>query len=170
MFGNWLNRSAPATLGQGSDHLVELVRRELPDADEATWFVVAAMVALLGAVAYADRDYSDAEERRVRDELQRVQGITAAGIDAICATLRSQILEVATVEIPHHCRALLEFADRDLRFEILRVLVEVAAADGSINMAETNVLRQLTQSLGLTQDDYLSLQARHREKLTVLGT
>ena len=38
----------------------------------------------LGAVAYADRHYSAEEEARVRQELARVEGMSAAGIDAIC--------------------------------------------------------------------------------------
>jgi uncharacterized tellurite resistance protein B-like protein len=168
MFGRWLRESTEEQLSPGSARLLELVRRELPDADDATCLVVTAMAGLLGAVAYADRDYTDAEELRVRAELARVQGMTERGTDAICGALRAHIVEVSTVETPRYCRALMEFGDRDLRYEILGVLVEVAAADGRISAVETNMLRQLTKSLGLSQDDYTALQARYRERLSVL--
>ncbi len=126
------------------------------------------MAGLLGAVAYADRHYSEAEETRVREELARVNGMTAAGIDAICAVLRAHIVEVSTVQIPRYARALVELADVELRREVLRALVDLAAADSSLSLAETNLLRQITKSLGLSQDDYVELQARHRQHLDSL--
>ena len=41
--------------------------------------------------------------------------------------------------------------DADLRREILGALVDLAAADSSISLAETNLLRQITKSLGLSR-------------------
>lgn len=126
------------------------------------------MAGLLGAVAYADRHYSAEEEARVRQELSRVEGMSAAGIDAICKVLREHIVEISTVQIPRYARALTELADTDLRREVLRALVDLAAADSSISVVETNLLRQITKSLGLSQQDYVELQARHREHLDAL--
>lgn len=145
-----------------------MIEEQLPEADADTVRVVVAMTGLLGAIAYADRDYSDAEEGRVRKEVARVHGMTNAGIDAICTALRRHIVEVSTVQAPRYCRDLLELCDRELRFEVLEVLVEVAAADGVITPAETNLLRQTTTALGLTQLDYNELQQKHRQKLSVL--
>lgn len=126
------------------------------------------MAGLLGAVAYADRDYSQAEEARVRQELSRVHGMTASGVDAICAALREHIVEISTVQIPLYARSLVELGDVELRREVLSALIELAAADESIGLAETNLLRQITKSLGLSQDDYVELQAKHRQHLTSL--
>jgi len=94
--------------------------------------------------------------------------MTAAGIEAICAVLRRHILEVATVQLPRYARELVALADRELRFDILQVLVDVAASDGNITHAETNMLRTVTTALGLDQRDYNAAQARHREKLSAL--
>jgi uncharacterized tellurite resistance protein B-like protein len=146
-----------------------VVRSELPEADEETCIVVCAIASLLGAVAFADRDYSQAEEQQVRAELEKIQGMRPAGANAICAVLRSRIREIATVEVPQHCTALRELGDDDLRFEVLRLLVEVAAADERITFSEATLLRQITQFLGLQQDDYTALQQKHREKLEVLA-
>lgn len=130
--------------------------------------VVTSMAGLLGAVAYADRDYSPQEEARVRIELGRVQGMTRAGIDAICAALRQHIVEISTVQIPRYARTLVELADVELRREVLSALLELAAADNSISLTEANMLRQITKSLGLSQDDYVELQAKHRHLLESL--
>lgn len=130
--------------------------------------MVTSMAGLLGAVAYADRNYSAEEEARVRLELSRVNGMTSAGMEAICAVLREHIVEVSTVQIPRYARTLVELGDVELRREVLRALVDLAAADESISLAETNLLRQITKSLGLSQNDYVELQARHRQHLDSL--
>jgi uncharacterized tellurite resistance protein B-like protein len=169
MFGQWL-RAERRTGRSGGGALQESVQRELPGADPETITVVTSMVGLLGAVAYADRDYSDEEEAHVRQELGRVHGMTEQGVDAICKVLREHVVELSTVEIPRFARALVELADDELRREVLGALVGLAAADESITLSETNLLRQITKSLGLSQQDYLEAQQRHREHLVSLKT
>jgi uncharacterized tellurite resistance protein B-like protein len=51
--------------------------------------------------------------------------------------------------------------------QVLDALVDLAASDNEITVAETNVLRLTATALGLTQDDYNASQAMHRDKLTV---
>lgn len=169
MFGRWLRSAPRASAPEGAERLLDAVRTELRGADEETVQVVAAISGLLGAVAYADREYSAGEEARVRAELARVHGMTEAGIDAICAVLRAHVVEFSTVQAPRFARALLELADRELRVEVLETLVELAAADGAIEVAEVNVLRLLTTALGLSQDDYNAAQAKHRDRILALS-
>jgi uncharacterized tellurite resistance protein B-like protein len=167
MFGRWL-KSHSEIEPIGAEALENVVRRALGDADSDTVLVVTAMAGLLGAVAYADRDFSPEEEERIRRELARIRGIGEADIGAICAVLREHIIEVSTVQMPHYARVLLDLADHELRVEILAVMLEVAAADGEIAHVETNVLRMATNALGLTQLDYNVLQEKHVAKLAAL--
>jgi uncharacterized tellurite resistance protein B-like protein len=168
MFGRWLKSLSGGEQASAGGALRASIERELPAADAETVTVVTSIAGLLGTVAYADRDYSPAEEAKVRVELLRVQGMTQSGVDAICKTLREHIVEISSVETPRFARALLELGDEDLRREVLSAMVELAAADESLSLAETNMLRQLTKSLGLSQQDYLELQERHRQHLTAL--
>jgi uncharacterized tellurite resistance protein B-like protein len=168
MFGRWLRGEEATEPVSGADALRDSIVRELPDADAETVTVVTCMAGLLGAVAYADRNYSVEEEARVRQELERVQGMTVAGIEAICTVLREHIVEISTVQIPHYARALVELADPELRREVLSALIDLAAADSSISVVETNLLRQITKSLGLSQEVYVELQARHRHQIEAL--
>jgi uncharacterized tellurite resistance protein B-like protein len=168
MFGNWLTSARRAPAVEGAEQIAAAVRAHLPSVDEETARVVTCIAGLLGTVAYADRDYSAAEEQRVRAELGRVHGMPAAGIDAVAEALRRNIVEVSTVQVQRYCRSLKELADRELRVELIGVLVEVAAADGEISVAEVNVLRHVTTALGLDQADYNAAQEKHRDKLRVL--
>jgi uncharacterized tellurite resistance protein B-like protein len=108
------------------------------------------------------------EQARAREELARIEGISPAGIDAICAALTRHVREIATVQAPRYSRVLRDLADHDLRLQVLGILVGLAAADRTITLAETNVLRQLATSLGLTQEDYNAAQAKFVELLAVL--
>lgn len=148
--------------------LEETVRQHLPGADDEKIRIVAAIAGLMGTVAYADRRYAEAEETRIRAELGRIEGLGASGVDAICAVLREHIVEIATVEAPVYARELLALADRDFRREVLDALLDVAAADDEIVIAETNSLRLTATALGLTQDDYNESQDRYKEKLAAL--
>ncbi len=168
MFGRWLKGAAETQAPEGAEQLKDVVARQLPGADAESVLVVTAIAGLLGTIAYADRDYSAAEEQRVRQELERVHGMTRDGIDAICAALRAHIVEISTVQAPRYSRLLVELADRELRVEVLEVMVELAAADGEISVPEVNLLRQVTTALGLTQADYNAAQQQHRDRLTVL--
>jgi uncharacterized tellurite resistance protein B-like protein len=168
MFGRWLKSSSPPPVTASAGDLLTAIRQHLPDADAETVRVVTAIAGLIGTVAYADRSYTAEEEAHVCRELARVQGMTAEGIDAVCDLLRRHIVEIATVQVPRYARELRELGDLELRLQVLDVLVDVAASDGAITHLETNVLRQLTTSLGLTQQDYNAAQARHREKLSAL--
>ena len=141
------------------------VQQELGDADPETLAIVTAIAGLLGSVAYADREITDDERGVLIAELSRVQGLDERGAQAILRTLTRHIVAVSTLQRPRFTRALLELGDRDLRYQVLGLLIDVAAADGTIGLEEVNMLRSITTALGLTQHDYNELQARHRERL-----
>jgi uncharacterized tellurite resistance protein B-like protein len=168
MFGRWLGSARNLEVPEDAREILYRVREHQPDADDETVRVVAALGGLLAAVAYADRDYSSDEESVVKKLLARVHGMTAAGIDAICDAMRRHVVEASTVGVTRFTRELRELGDAELRREVLDALVDLAAADGRVTMNETNLLRQITTSLGLSQSDYNESQARHKERLSIL--
>jgi len=170
MFGRWLGSARHLDVPEDAHEILYRVREHLPEADDDTARVIAALGGLLAAVAYADRDYSSAEEAVVRQLLARVHGMTTAGIDAICEAMRRHVVEASTVGIPRFTRELRELGDAELKREVLDALVDLAAADGRVTMSETNLLRQITASLGLSQSDYNESQARHKDRLSILKT
>jgi uncharacterized tellurite resistance protein B-like protein len=158
----------PPPPARGKARIEQLVRAHLPDADQDALQLAVALTGLLACVAYADRKYSPAEQAHARESLERVHGLGASGVDAICETLRDHIAELATESMQLHTRTLRDLCELELRREVLEVLVDLAAADGELALAETDLLRRTASAMGLTQDDYLAAQARHRERLNVL--
>lgn len=162
MFGR---KTAP---GDELGPLFELVRHHMSGADEETARIVTAIAGLLAGAAYADTHVSPEEERYIRRELGRVQLLGPQGVDAIMGALRADLVAHATTLAARYTRTLRELADRELRVQVLGMLVDVAAADGHISADEVATLRRTTSALGLDQDDYNRLQARHRDKLGLL--
>jgi uncharacterized tellurite resistance protein B-like protein len=148
--------------------LLATVRAALPQADQDTIRIVSASAGLLACVAFADRDYSEAEEARMHELLTTIDGIDGQAATHILATLRAHARAFSTVQSPRFCRTLRELGDRELRVHVLDLLVEVAAADEKVTHSEVTVLRQLTTALGLEQGDYNTAQEKHRSKITAL--
>jgi uncharacterized tellurite resistance protein B-like protein len=150
------------------ERLAEIVEQYLAHADDATRRIVTAVAGLLAKVAYADGHYSVEEEASIQKELSRVHGLSQAGVDAICGLLADQISHVALLGDHDWTRDLRDLAERELRLEILEVLVEMAVADQVLKHEEQTELRRLTKALNLTQDEYNAIQAAHRDKLSTL--
>lgn len=152
------------------DHpLAIAVREQMPTADADTQRLVTAVAGLLACVAYADRELSEPEARAIREELARLPGIDEAGAARVTTVVSDDIGVIVANGDHGWVRDLRELTDRDQRVEVLEVLLDLAAADGVVDHGEVNYLRRLATQLGLEQQDYNAAQARHRDKLIVLG-
>jgi uncharacterized tellurite resistance protein B-like protein len=164
----FFKRSPKPRVSTTTDILRDLVRSELPDVDEDTACIVVSVAGLLAGVAYADREYGEAERAYVRSSLSRMDGIGPEGVDAICRVLEEHGQTIAFQNPQAFTRELRERVDVPLRLEVLEILLELAAVDGELRLVETDLLRRTASALGLTAEDYLALQERHRERLSVL--
>ena len=154
---------------EARDRLAQIVEQYLTDADDATRRIVTAVAGLLAKVAYADGHYSTQEEATIQKELSRVHGLSQGGVDAICGLLADQISHVALLGDHDWTRDLRELAGRQLRLEVLEVLVEMAVADEVLKHDEQTQLRRIAKALNLIQDEYNALQAKHRDNLSTLS-
>ncbi|HLV20955.1 MAG TPA: TerB family tellurite resistance protein [Polyangiaceae bacterium] len=164
----FFRRSSAPAAPAGPAELEHIVRTELAGADAETVAIVTAIAGLLVSVARADRDYSEPEQARLRAELERVQGLSPAGVKTLLAALERHAVEVSATQVQRYTRALRDHADRELRVVVLDALLDVAAADGTISLEEVTALRQISHGMGLTQADYNAAQERHRDKLSFL--
>lgn len=156
----------PSTPPRG--RLEKVVADLLPDSDPETRAVVTALVGLLASVAYADAVYHPSEKETVRRELARVHVLDDRAVRIVAELLETHIKAIVAAGDQTWARTIKETLDRDGRIEVLDALLEIAAADGELSTHETNYLRRVAPKLGLTQQDYVVLQSKHRDKLSVL--
>ena len=169
MFG-WFKRKDEKANRKQATVLYDTVRAALDDDDDTTVRIVASVAALLVCVAYADLDYAPAEEKVLRETLERIHGLTDQGVTTILRVLREHRVTITGAEATSYARELLELTEEDFRLELLDVLLDLAASDDEVSVAETNMLRGVVVALGLTQSHYNASQARHRDKLGVLSS
>lgn len=151
-----------------SAQLAALIRVHMDSADDDDVRIATAIAGLFATIAYADREYAAEERTRIRDDLTRMQTLPSAGVNAVCALLDEHIVELSASNTQSYTRDLCELLDVESRREVLTVLVDLAAADGTISHSESNLLRRVTNALALTPDDYLAAQAAHRDRLPTL--
>ncbi len=161
----WKRNADDPTETEVSAKLLSTVKAQLRDADDDTVRIVAAISGLLACVAYSDREIHDQERAQLRDVLSRVHQMNAAGAEAICELLERHMTELTVVNPQAYTRTLRELTDREMRLEVLDVLLDLGAADGELSFEETQLLRRFTNALGLEQQDYNAAQARHRDRL-----
>lgn len=165
----WLRQQfVDETVTKRSHILYGAVQEALADKDDVHVRIVGSIAALLLCVAYADSEYEPREEAVLLAQLKRVRGLDEDGVQAIAEVLRNQTALIVGAEASSYARELQELTERDFRRDLLDTLLDLAAADETITVAESNMLRTITKSLGLSHDEYLEAQKRHRDKLAVL--
>ena len=168
MLFNWLTRNEAARTPTASEELRALVRRSIPNADQEQAAIVGALAGLMAAVAHADRKYSEAEREAVSDALSKVQCIAPEALGAIEELFAERLAELAHEPLQTYTRVLYEQLAREARLEVFEALMDLAAADEVLDMQETNLLRRIARGLGLSDDEYVASQQRHRARLSVL--
>jgi len=131
-FGNLFKDSAhksPARV-TSAELLRAAVHAHLPEADDEAVAFVTALAGLLASIAYADREYSAAEQAHVRDALSRVPDLTEIGAQAVCDVLVEHIRDLASVNPQAFSRDLREDYDVELRPQALDCLCHLDATDG----------------------------------------
>jgi uncharacterized tellurite resistance protein B-like protein len=100
--------------------------------------------------------------------LGRTQGVTPEAVGAIMALLDARMADLAHESLQTYTRVLYEGLSREARLEVFEVLMDLAAADDVLDVHETHLLRRIARGLGLSDDEYLASQSRHRERLGIL--
>lgn len=147
------------------EELKRVVVGALSSRDDEFGEVVAAVAGLLVTVAYADRDHSAAEKAEITRQLERIPNLGPSGVLAIVEVLERHARPLSSLHVQRCTRLLREQTDEAMRYELLDVLLAVAAADGTITHEEIVSLRTLTSALGLSQVHYNQLQAKYGSKL-----
>ncbi|HEX6239584.1 MAG TPA: TerB family tellurite resistance protein [Polyangiales bacterium] len=168
MLFKWLLGDKTTSTPTASGELRELVAKSLPEADEKQASIVGSVAGLLATVAHADRNYTEAERKEVTAVLSRVHSLEMGALGAIEELLAERIAALSAEPLQGYTRVLYEGLTREARAEIFEALMDLAAADEVLDMHETNLLRRIARGLGLSDQEYVASQQRHRHRLSVL--
>lgn len=168
MLFKWLLGNSQTPKLTATDELQRLIAQSLPGADRRRAGVIAATAGLLATVAHCNRVYNEAERGVVSDALNAVDGLDFGSMRAIEELLEEHIEELSSESLETYTRVLNDSLDRASRLKIFEMLMEMAAADEVLDVHETNVLRDIAQALGLSDDEFAASHERQLRRLSVL--
>jgi len=154
--------------GAGETETVRRIVKRLQSLDPDRARYLAAFAYVLGRVAHADLDVSEAETLQMERILQRLGGLPEDQAVLVVEIAKSQNRLFGGTEGYLVTRELKQITSLEQRLEILDCLFEVSAADDSISAVEENLVRQVASELGLSLQDYVTARAAWSDKRAVL--
>jgi uncharacterized tellurite resistance protein B-like protein len=130
---------------------------------------LAAFAYVLGRVANADLDISDAETARMVDLVQRVGKLPEEQAVLAVAIAKSQNKLFGGTENFLVTREFRSVASEAERRDLLDCLFAVAAADDTISAEEEAQIRQIASELGVQHDEYVNARLAYSDKRTVFS-
>jgi uncharacterized tellurite resistance protein B-like protein len=163
----WLGITATDTAGAEAGGLAA-IERELSALDPARARFLVGFAYLLGRVARADHDVSDAEMQTMANLLTERGHLPAeqAALAARLATAHG--LRFGGTEDFLVAREFRGLSTRDERLALLDCLFSVSAADRSIRTIEDNEIRRIASELHVGHDEFIAARSAHLEHLEVL--
>jgi uncharacterized tellurite resistance protein B-like protein len=165
---SWLKNSASAPQTEGATDSVRRIVQELDAMDAERARYLAAFAYILGRVAHADLDISEAETRTMEEIVHRLGGLSEEQAILVVQIAKSQNRLLGGTENFLVTREFKEIAALDERRQLLDCLFAVSAADDSISSAEEAQVRQIASELGFTHREYVEARSRYSEKRAVL--
>ena len=114
-----------------------------------------ALLVLSAAVMKADGRLMKSELQYIRDFFERQFG------PAVAAEKIGVLKELLQKEIPVRevCFQIRDFMEHPMRLQLLHYLFGIAKADGQVDKAEAELIKQIASDLNISQKDYESIQA-----------
>jgi uncharacterized tellurite resistance protein B-like protein len=129
---------------------------------------VAAFAFILGRVALADLEVSEAETRAMEGLVTKLGGLPEAQAVLVVQIAKAQAALFGGTEDFLVTRQFREMSTPEQRSELLYCMFAVSAADDSVSSLEEEQIRQIASELGLAHDDYLAARAAYAAKRAVL--
>lgn len=146
--------------GFGEEPLADAISAQMNGRSEADVTRVVAITGLLARLAFSDRKFQKEERALVTQQLETVKGLSDADRKVILGALTINVDTVTEAAGKRYAGSLAALKDKDLCLEVLRMLVDVASADGTVGDNELWSVREAANDLGLTVEDFDRAVAR----------
>ena len=129
---------------------------------------VAAFAYLLGRVAFADREISPEETRAMERIIMERSGLPEEQAILVVQMAKTQNKLFGGTENFLVTQEFNEIATREQKLALLHCLYAVSAADRSVSTVEENAIRNISNELLLSHDDFINVRLDYRDYLSVL--
>ena len=163
----WLGLESAEDTHAPVDSLGE-IEKALTDLDPAQARYVAGFAYILGRVARADHEVSEAESALMATLVAEHGGLPADQAALVARIATAQTLRHGGTEDFVVTREFGRVASRDQKLALLHCLFAVSATDASIRTVEDNEIRRIASELKLEHGDFIRVRSEHTHNLEVL--
>jgi uncharacterized tellurite resistance protein B-like protein len=100
-------------------------------------------------VAHADGVVAQAETEHIRELLERLERVPAAGVDKLCDALHARVPAMSQRELDACIAELKALCDGGERRQVIGLLAALAHADGVLSPAEIHEVGAIADALGV---------------------
>jgi uncharacterized tellurite resistance protein B-like protein len=162
----WL-RTASSSPQHADTDTVRRIMSELEKLDAAVARYLAAFAYVLGRVANADLDISNAETDRMVALLEDAGHLPADQALLVVEIAKRQNRLFGGTEDFLVTRELREIVTDDQRSRLLDCMFAVAAADGVVSVAEEDEIRKISIELGFDHAEYIDARLKYTNERSV---
>jgi uncharacterized tellurite resistance protein B-like protein len=165
---DWLRGRSASTDASGDTDTVRRIVSELDRLEPQRARYLAAFAYVLSRVAGADLQITVAETAKMVELLHRLGQLTEAQALLVVEIAKSQQRLFGGTEDFLVTREFRDIASEEQRFDLLRCLFAVAAADGTISSDEEAQLWQIANELGFSRPEFAEIRSDFSEMRSVL--
>ena len=163
----WLGIVSSESISRHEDGLAE-VERQLDSLNPQRARFLACFAYLLGRVARADHEVTDAERETMEGLVASRGGLTPEQVGLAVRIATAHGLKFGGTEDFLVAREFAALATREEKVALLDCLFAVSAADESIATKEDNEVRRIASEINVGHDDFIAARSRHAQHLEVL--
>ena len=129
---------------------------------------IARFAYVLGRVAHADLDVSEAETRAMEREVRTLGGLDEDEAVLVVEIAKSQHRHFGSTDSYSITREFARESTAEQKRELVQCLFAVSAADQDVSGAEESEIRRIVKELDLAHEDFIAARSRYREYVAVL--
>jgi uncharacterized tellurite resistance protein B-like protein len=148
--------------------LHEKIDQLVPHSDDKEKLTIACLSGLMARVAFVDLKLDPGERSCIIDGLKEWTNFRDEEVEAIAELAIDEVKDLAGLENHKYCYPLNDILSNDARYEIVKSLFAVAAADGQVENMESEEIRNITKGLLLEHKHYIAARAMVMDKLLAL--
>jgi uncharacterized tellurite resistance protein B-like protein len=160
--------SSAASSSSANTETVRKIVRELDKMEPERARYVAAFAYLLSRVARADMNISEVETEQMEKQVVRLSGLPEEQAILVVQIAKSQATLFGGTENFLVTQEFNKMASQEQKLSLLQCLFAVSAADQSISNVEDREIREITNELQLTHQDFINARLMYKDYLAVL--
>ncbi|MCB9063160.1 MAG: TerB family tellurite resistance protein [Halobacteriovoraceae bacterium] len=129
--------------------------------------LVSSLAGLLARVAFTDLNIDEEEKEVMAKSLSKWTSFNSHEVTAIIELASSEIKNLAGLENHIYCQYLRDKLTNEQKYNVLKALFQVAAADGTADNLESEEIRNISKGLLLEHKHFISARATVKESLGV---